>query len=90
MLQAIVDSLGEAIDAEARVETQVRTRVQPKARTPEQILPLLREQPELSLAEVAGAIGRAVSTVERAAARLQAEGRLHHVGPKKGGRWDVR
>lgn len=90
MLQAIADSLQQAIAAGTRVETRVKTRVQSKPRTPEQILSLLREQPELSLAEVARAIGRAVSTVERAAARLQAEGRLHHVGPKKGGRWDVR
>ncbi len=90
MLQAIADSLQQAIAAGTRVETRVKTRVQSKPRTPEQILSLLREQPELSLSEVAGAIGRAVSTVERAAARLQAEGRLHHVGPKKGGRWDVR
>ena len=42
-----------------------------------------------TLADVAAAIGRALSTVERAAARLQADGRLRHVGPKKGGRWEV-
>lgn len=90
MLQAIADSLRDAVATEMRVETKVKTRVQPKPRTPEQILSLLREQPELSLVEVAGVIGRAVSTVERAAARLQAEERLRHVGPKKSGRWDVR
>ena len=43
----------------------------------------------LTLADVADFIGRALSTVERAAARLQSEGRLRHVGPKKGGRWEV-
>lgn len=89
MLQAIADSLDEAIAAEVRVETQVKTRVEKTARTPDRILSLLRGQPELTLAEVARAIGRAPSTVERAAARLQTEGRLRHVGPKKGGRWEV-
>jgi len=56
---------------------------------PEQILAMLRNQPELPLAEVARAIGRAPSTVERAVARLQQQGRLRHVGPKKGGRGEV-
>lgn len=89
MLQAIADALHEAIAAEARVEVRVKTQVEPRPRTPEQILALLREQPGLTLAEVAQAIGRALSTVERAAARLQADGWLRHVGPKKGGRWEV-
>src|SRR3546814_5285272 len=88
-LQAIADSLEEAIATETRVETQVKTRVGPGQRTPDQILTLLRGQPELTLAGVADFIGRALSTVERAAARLQSEGRLRHVGPKKGGRWEV-
>src|SRR3546814_16893559 len=81
MLQAIADSLEEAIATETRVETQVKTRVGPGQRTPDQILTLLRGQPELTLAEVADFIGRALSTVERAAARLPSEGRPRHVGP---------
>ena len=89
MLQAIADSLDEAIAAETRVEMQVQMRVEKTTRTPERILVLLRGQSELTLSEVARAIGLAPSTVERAAARLQAEGRLRHVGPKKGGRWEV-
>ena len=89
MLQAIADSLDEAIAAETRVEARVQMRVEKTTRTPELILVLLRGQSELTLSEVARAIGLAPSTVERAAARLQAEGRLRHVGPKKGGRWEV-
>src|SRR3546814_1754392 len=78
MLQAIADSLEEAIATETRVETQVKTRVGPGQRTPDQILTLLRGQPELTLAEVADFIGRALSTVERAAARLQSERSEEH------------
>ncbi len=89
MLEAIADSLDEAIAAETRVEARVQMRVEKTTRTPERILVLLRGQSELTLSEVARAIGLAPSTVERAAARLQAEGRLRHVGPKKGGRWEV-
>src|SRR5690606_30063639 len=59
MLQAIADSLEEAIAAETRGETKVKMRVEPQRRTPDQILSLLRSQPALTLAEVAEAIGRA-------------------------------
>ena len=89
MLQAIADSSKEAIAAEARVEMRVETRVELRGVTPSRVLAVLKENPELSLAEVATLVGRAVSTVERAVARLQAEGRLRHTGPKKGGRWEV-
>lgn len=89
MLQAIDDSLDEAIAAKVTVETPVKTSVERRERTPEQVLSALRRQPELTLAEVAQVIGRSVRTVERAVAKLQAEGRLRYRGPKKGGHWDV-
>ena len=72
-----------------QVEERMQTGVEKVARTPDRVLSLLRPQPELTLAEIARAIGLTPSTVERAAARLQAEGRLRHVGPKKGGHWEV-
>ncbi len=84
MLGCILDAVSKA-DGKARVETRVKTRV----KTPQQILDLLREYPPMSLAEVAEALGRAVSTIERAVAKLQADGKLHYRGPKKGGRWEV-
>ncbi len=85
LLTAIETSLHEAINLEMRVKTRVQTRV----KTPQQILELLKQHPEFSLAEVAQAIGRSVSTVERAVARLQQENRLRYHGPKKGGKWEV-
>lgn len=87
MLGCIRDAIARA--ATAPVQMPVETPVRKAARTPEQILSLLRRQPELTLAEVARALGRATRTVERAAARLQAEGRLRHHGARKGGRWEV-
>ena len=84
MLSCILDAASKA-DAKTRAELRVKTRV----KTPEQIQDLLREYPRMTLAEVAAALGRAVSTLERAAARLQADGKLRYQGPKKGGRWEV-
>src|SRR5690606_23999643 len=89
MLQAIADSLEEAIAAETPVKKTVKTTVEKRGRTPEAILSTCRSQPELPLAEGAEVIGRALRTVERAAAKRQAEGRLRYLGPKKGGRWEV-
>lgn len=84
MLGCILDAVSSA-GTRTRVETPVETRV----KTPQQILGLLRERSQMSLADVAETLGRAVSTIERAVAKLQADGKLRYHGPKKGGRWEV-
>lgn len=70
-------------------ETPVQTPVQTPVKTPERILDVLKVQPDLTLAQVAKAIGKSLSAVERAAARLVTHGRLRYVGPRKGGHWEV-
>jgi len=87
LLAALESSLEEAIASEkkTRVETQVQTRV----KTPEQILTILAQQPELPLAEVAQMLCRSVSTIERAVSKLKQQGKLSYVGSKKGGHWQV-
>ena len=67
------------------VETQVETQV----KTPVKILRLLKKNPQMTLAEAAGEIGKSLSAVERAAAKLVKAGRLSHAGPQKGGHWKV-
>ena len=99
LLDALATALKEAIVIEqktrvliqtgTRVETRVQTRVEKPLTTPEQILALLSAQPELTLAEVAAHLGRAVSTIERAVAKLKQQQRLTYHGPKKGGHWQV-
>ncbi|MCP5329340.1 MAG: Fic family protein [Pseudomonadales bacterium] len=87
MLATISEALQEALsrDEKVRVEMRAETRV----KTPEQILALLRRQPELTLAEVAVHLGRATSTIERAVAKLKQQNKLAYHGPKKGGHWQV-
>jgi ATP-dependent DNA helicase RecG len=70
-------------------KTPVETLVETPVKTPERILGVLRANPRLTLAEVAGGIGKSVSAVERASAKLVREGRLRYVGPRKGGHWEV-
>ena len=72
-----------------QVETPVETLVKTRAKTPEMILEALGARPDLTLAELAISIGKSVSAVERASAKLVKEGRLKYVGPQKGGHWEV-
>lgn len=90
LLQAIEDSLQEAISTQPDVvleKTRVEMRVEMQVKTPEQILMLLQQNPHMTLSEVAGSIGKSVSTVERAVAKLKKQNRLAYHGPKKGGYW---
>jgi Fic family protein len=97
LLDALLDALRQAIDSSiadtkpsiAPVETPVETPVMGQARTPDQILMVLKAHPASTLAEVAAHVGKSVRAVERAVARLQEQGRLRFVGPRKGGRWEV-
>jgi hypothetical protein len=50
---------------------------------------LLKEKPDLSLAELAVLIGKSVSAIERASAKLVKAGELRRIGPAKGGHWEV-
>lgn len=87
LLAAIESSLEEAIkhEAQTRVEVGVKTRV----KTPDKILALLAQHPELSLSDVAQHIDRSVSTVERAVAKLKQQQKLVYHGAKKTGYWEV-
>ena len=70
--------------APAPAETPVKTRVQTRVETPAHLMQALAANPTLTLAEVAAAIGKATSTMERAGAKLGEQGRLRFVGPRKG------
>lgn len=58
-------------------------------KTPDLILETLAANPTMTLAEVAGKIDKSLSAVERASAKLVQQGKLLHVGPAKGGHWQV-
>ncbi|GAB58775.1 Fic family protein [Rheinheimera nanhaiensis] len=87
LLESIKTALLQAIQTEQ--STLSKTLVKTQAKTPVKILELLSAQPELTLAEIAIHIGKSVSAVERAAAKLQREGKLKFIGPRKGGHWQV-
>ena len=67
----------------------VKTPVETPVKTPVKILDYLRKNPNDTLADVASAIGKSLSAVERASSKLVKEGKLRFVGPAKGGHWEV-
>ena len=92
LLAAIQASLEEAITQQHAAQiskTRVKTPVKTRVKTEDQILALLSKHAELSLADVAATIGRSISAVERAVAKLKTQNRLTYEGPKKGGKWKV-
>ena len=73
----------------ASVETSVEMSVETPVKTRGKVIELLANHPEITLAEIAAAIGKSVRTVERASAKLVQEGRIRHVGPTKAGHWEI-
>ena len=58
-------------------------------KTPVKMVALMREDPNITIAEMAKTIGVAERTVERNLRKLQENGVVRRVGPAKGGYWEV-
>jgi len=58
-------------------------------KTPEAILALLSNTPELTRQQLADTLNKDVRTIGRAISKLQKEGRLTRVGSDKTGHWQV-
>ena len=60
-----------------------------QGKTPDMILAALRQDPTLSMPEIAGRIGKSESAIERAIRMLREAGKLERIGPVKVGSWNV-
>lgn len=60
-----------------------------KTETPDAIVNLLRQRPELSFAEVATILGKSESAIKRTVRKLRESSRLVRISPDKGGHWQV-
>lgn len=58
-------------------------------KTPDRILSFLRENPHLTISDLAESIGKSESAIERTIRKLREQKRLHRIGPAKGGHWEV-
>ena len=60
-----------------------------REKTREKILALIKENPEITMRELADITGLTEKGIEWNIARLREEGKLRRVGPAKGGHWEV-
>ena len=72
----------------ASVETSVETSVE-IGKTSEKILATIGQNPTLTAADLSRQIGVTKRSIERNIRKLQETGQLRHVGPNKGGHWEV-
>ena len=70
-------------------KTPVETRVQTRVQTTVKILSMLKEDRTLSSNQLSAALGKSQSAIERALKKLREQGLIRHVGPNKGGHWEI-
>jgi ATP-dependent DNA helicase RecG len=63
--------------------------VKSSVKTEEQILGYLSEKTEMTIPDLAEALGLSTRAVEKQIAKLRKGGRLRRVGSRKAGRWEV-
>lgn len=65
------------------------TRGKVREKTREKILRLVKENPLITISEIAGKIGVTPKGIEWNIGKLKKEGLIKRVGPDKGGHWEV-
>ncbi len=71
------------------LKASVKTSAKASVKTSVRIIELLKENPNLTLAEIAEIVGKSKRAVEMASSKLVKEKRLRYVGPQKGGHWEI-
>ena len=72
---------GQKSSVESSVESSVKSSVK--------IIQMMKENPEITIPIMAEALQLTTRAVEKNVAKLQAKGLVKHVGPDKGGHWEV-
>ena len=70
-----------------RVETE-KTRVE-NEKTRAEILKLLKHYPMMTMRQIAAKLNISLKGIEWQISKLKSEGVLRHVGPNKGGSWEI-
>ncbi len=87
-----VSGAGDALTGaseESLEETPGKTPMKTLGKTPVKIMELLMADPKLSIPELARALSKSESAVERVARKLRETGYLRRIGPDKGRHWEV-
>ena len=71
------------------VKNEVENEVKSKVKTPDQLIGFFRKNPNATLQDAASALGKSLSTMEKASTQLRKQGKIRYVGPQKGGHWEI-
>ena len=73
------------------VETPVENELSGKTpvKTANKLIVALQKNPAMTLADAASETGKSLRAVERACAKLIKNNQIRHIGPRKGGHWEV-
>lgn len=74
---------------ETTQKTGVETRVETRVKTRDKLLNLLQDTPDISSPDLAEILGISLKGVEWHLSKLSNEGIIRHIGPRKGGHWEV-
>lgn len=58
-------------------------------KTEDQIIMIIMQNPDITIPEIAAALGLSTRAIEKQISKLKDEGKLIREGPAKGGRWRV-
>lgn len=90
MLSVIAQTLAQNAPVIASANAPVNWQVDVSGlKTPDAIVALLSENPELTRQQLADAIGKDLRTIARALAKLQQAGKITRIGSDKTGHWEV-
>ena len=84
MLQALLDAMIEALSPALE-----KTSDKASEKMSDKIIVALRQNPSMTIAELALRFGVATRSIERHLRTLQANGRLRRIGARRGGQWEV-
>lgn len=90
MLAAILRAIEESTLASDQEKTLHKTLQKTLQKTPDRIIDLLAQDGGLSIKELATAICKSPSAVQRVLNKLQESGVIERIGPDKGGHWVVK
>lgn len=72
-----------------RVRGREEPSVKPSVKPSGLILDMIRRQPEITIPEMAEALGKSTRAIEMQLAKLRKSGKVQRVGPAKGGHWEI-
>lgn len=89
LVKALQTGIASSLPSKLSGENDCKMSVKPLSVPGQALLLALQETPVLTMPELAAHIGSSERTVERHLQKLQQQGLLKRLGPKKGGSWQV-